>query len=364
MVIGIDASRAVRQPRTGSENYSWEIIQQIIRQDTVNTIRLYSPHLPKEKFAESPRTEWKILPQRRLWSQLRLAKELRDNPPDILFVPSHVVPIFCNVPSVVTIHGLEFRRFPRSYSSLDRRYLEFSTSVSASKAKRIIVPSESTKKDLVQFYKVKPDKITVIPHGYNQEVFAVSDHDDKPPIESPYIFFVGRIEERKNIRLLIDAFALLLKERKPISLVLSGKNGYGYDGIIKKIKSLPPSVQQKIILPGYLPQYDMVRYLRHARLFAFPSLYEGFGIPILEAMAVGTPVVASNSSSLPEVAGNAATLLPPNNALSWAAAFSRIINQPTTAKKMSEAGLAQVQHFSWAKAGTETLNVLNHVDKR
>jgi len=363
MIIGIDASRAVRQPRTGSENYSWEIIQQLIRQDSTNTIRLYSPHLPKEKFAESPRTEWKILPQRRLWSQFRLAKELRDNPPDILFVPSHVVPIFCQVPSVVTIHGLEFRRFPQSYSSFDRRYLEFSTSVSASKARHIITPSLSTKRDLVQYYKIKPEKITVIPHGYNQEVFSVSTQEDKPPIESPYIFFVGRIEERKNVRLLIDAFVLLLKERKPISLVLSGKNGYGYDSIIKKIKSLSPSIQQKIILPGYLPQYDMVRYLRHARLFAFPSLYEGFGIPILEAMAVGTPVVTSNSSSLPEVAGDAATLLAPDNALSWAAAFSRIINQPATAKKMSAAGLEQVKDFSWAKAGAATLEVLNHVRK-
>lgn len=361
MTIGIDASRAVKPIRTGPENYSWELLRRLVTLDSKVTFRLYAPHQPKEAFLSNPNIDWRILPEQRLWSQFRLAKEIRQNPPDVLFIPSHVVPLFSNVPTVVTIHDLAYQYFPQSYSNFDRRYLAFSTGVSASKARKIIVPSESTKRDLLKEYReLDGRKIVVIPHAYNQDIFKPSNSTDQPPVDPPYIFFVGRIEQKKNVRLLIEAFALLAKEKKTAKLVLSGRAGFGHEAIQQAIQALPPAIRNRIIEAGYLPQYDMVRYLQHATVFAFPSQYEGFGLAALEAMATGVPVVCSNTSSLPEVVGDTAITLPPTNALSWAAAFSRIMNQPELAKQLSTKAMARAKQFSWQRTAEATLVVLKN----
>lgn len=360
-LIGIDASRAVLSNKRGVEYYGWYIIKELLALDRTNHYRLYAPYLPTDSLGDYPNVEWKIIPAKRLWSQVHLAKEVRTNRPDVLFVPSHVVPLFANVKSVVTIHDTAYKYFPQSYSRLARQYLDFSTNVSAQKARKVLVPSHSTKNDLVKFYKTNPHKIIVTPEGYNQEVYNDHINYQSSPINAPYIFFVGRIEVRKNVELLIDAFVLLAKESKPTVLVLAGKPGYGYATIVQKIKSLPDSIQSRIILPGYFPMYDTARYLKYASVFAFPSQYEGFGIPVLEAMAMGTPVVCSNASSLPEVAGDAAVLLPPENPLRWAAAMSRILHQPEVANDLRQKGFAQAKKFSWQQAAKETLEVLEHV---
>lgn len=365
LTIGIDASRAVKQNRTGTEIYGWEIIKELAEIDRENHYFLYAPYLPKDRDAiKAKNFKWCILEQRRLWSQVRLARELKRNPPDVLFIPSHVVPVFSNIPSVVTIHDIAYEYFPRAYSYLQRRYLNFSTGVSIAKAKAVIVPSESTKRDLNRKYKNYDQKIVVIPHGYNEEIYNTKVGEvEPPPMQSPFILYIGRIEEKKNLRLLIDAFTLFAKEKKSINLVLAGSSGYGFDRIRDKIQSLPDYIRERILLPGYLPQYDMVRLLKSASLFAYPSFYEGFGLPVLEAMAVGTPAVCSNSSSLPEVAGDAAILLPPSNPLSWAAAFSRIINQPKFAQGMVEKGLKQAHKFSWRNTAEKTLEVILNAAK-
>jgi glycosyltransferase involved in cell wall biosynthesis len=353
-VIGIDASRAVRANRTGTEVYSWEIIRSLAKIDTINRYLLYAPHMPRERMVLPDNFEWRILPQRRLWSQVRLARELNDNPPDVLFVPSHVIPLLSRVPTVVTIHDLAYEFFPQAYPYWRRRYMRYSTGVSVGKAKKIIVPSESTKRDVMKEYKITGKKIEVIAHGYNSEIFHPDTGEGKPPLESPYILYVGRIEEKKNVKLLVEAFGLFAKEKKSIHLVLAGSLGFGHEKIQEAIKNLTPTINSRILLPGYLPEFDMVRYLRSAEIFAFPSFYEGFGLPVLEAMAVGTPTICSNSSSLPEVAGDGAMLLAPTNALAWAAAFSRIINQPALAKEQITRGLAQSKKFSWEKSARKT----------
>lgn len=363
-LIGIDASRAVRSNRTGTENYSWYLIKKLAEIDQKNRYLLYAPHTPKEEFGTFPNVEWRILPAKRLWSQIQLAREVRQNPPDVLFVPSHVVPIFSSVRAVVTIHDLAYKYYPNSYTSFDRRYLNFSTGVSVSKASRVLTPSVSTKRDLLKEYQMKPDKVVVTPLGYNEDVFNPSADYDAPPIGAPYIYYVGRIEEKKNLGLLIDAFALLAKEIKSVLLVLAGKPGFGYENIQLRIQALPENIRKRIIQPGYFPLYDSARYLKHARVFAFPSYYEGFGMPVLEAMALGTPVVCSNTSSLPEVAGEAAILLPPTNPLSWAAAMSRIIHQPEHVAALREKGFHQVKNFSWQQTARQTLEVLVNVAGR
>lgn len=360
-LIGIDASRAVKQNRTGTENYSWEIIRAMLQVDQKNRYRLYAPHLPGPDFGSFPNAEWKILPQQRLWSQLKLATEIRKNPPDVLFVPAHVVPLSTSIPSVVTIHGLEYIYSPQSYSTIARQYLNFSTSVSVGKAKKIIAPSQWTKNDVVKHYRCPAEKIIVISEAYDTKNFNQSRKVGERPIAELYIFSIGRLEDRKNQLLLIQAVSLLAKEKQPIKLVLAGKPGYGYEKIQAAVAALSPQVQELIVMPGYVNNDEAARYLKHAAVFAYPSKYEGFGIPMLEAFGAGTPVVASNSSCLPEIAGNAAVLLPPENPLSWAAAISRILHQKPYADELRQKGFAQAAKFSWHKAAVETLKVLEDV---
>ena len=173
LTIGIDASRAVKKIRTGPENYSYEIIRAILNLKSDHKFILYAPHMPYNEFPAGDNIEWRILPQQHLWSQFRLAREVNSRPPDVFFVPSHVVPLITHLPTVVTIHDLAFKYFPRSYSAFERRYQNFSTGVSVSKAARVIVPSQATLADLVKFYPAAKNKTTVIAHGYDKQgVFA------------------------------------------------------------------------------------------------------------------------------------------------------------------------------------------------
>lgn len=360
LIIGIDASRAVKKIRTGPENYSYEVIRAILNLKTDHKFILYAPHSPYNEFPTGENIEWKILPQQRLWSQYRLAREVNSNPPDVLFVPSHVVPLMSHLPTVVTIHDLAFKYFPQSYSAFERRYQNFSTGVSVTKSNRIIVPSQATLADLIKFYPTAKSKTSVIAHGYDKDLFKPADSREISPQNYPYILYVGRIEEKKNVRLLLDAFVLISKEKKRVNLVLGGRNGYGFEMIQGKIKNLPKEIRDRVFQPGHLPRYDMIRYLQHATIFAFPSQYEGFGLSVLEALACGLPVVCSDNSSLPEVTGDAAILLPPSNPLAWASAFSRVLNTPELATKMRQAAIKQVENFSWQTAAEKTLLEITH----
>lgn len=359
-LIGIDASRAVLSSRRGVENYSFEIIRQLIFLYQDNLFKLYTPYLPEEAWQINDNTQWKIIPAKRLWSQIQLAQEIRRNPPDVLFVPSHVIPILIKTKSVVTIHDLAYKYYPKSYSNFERRYLDFSTSASVSKASSIIVPSVSTKNDIITFHNIPSEKITVIPHGYDRNTFKL-DRSSSSPLNNPYFFFVGRLEERKNLVTLIQAFADFAKNDLETSLILAGKRGFGAEKIDTELEKLPKSVSRRIITPGHLPQYDIGRYMRHAVAFLFPSLYEGFGIPVLEAMASGTPVICSDSSSLVEVADNSALILDSKDINAWSNSMSKLKNDSNLRGKLIELGLKRVSNFSWEKSAHETMRVIKNV---
>ena len=363
-LFGIDASRAVKEKRTGTENYSWYIIRELLKLDKFNEYRLYAPHLPGEDFGTFSNASWKIIPQQRLWSQVALAKEVNTSSPDLLFSPSHVIPLLARVKSLAMVHDLAYKLFPHSYSPLARRYLDFSTQTSINKSSAGLTPSQSTKKDIEKIYKVKNKKIVVTPLGYNNQLFRPDADFDTSPLKEKYIYFVGRIETRKNVSLLIDAFNLLSKENKPVHLVLAGKPGYGYEKIKDKINSLPAQTQAKIHELGFISDQDSAKYLKHADIFAFPSLYEGFGLPILEALAMGTPTISSSTSSLPEITGDAAILLPPTDALTWAASMSRIIHQKDLADNLRKKGIEQAKKFNWQTTAKQTLEVLEYVANR
>lgn len=355
MTIGIDTSRVTKEHLTGTEYYSIEIIKAMAEIDQKDVFLLYAQKDPRPNLGKlNPNFITKIIPFPKLWSQIRLSWEMLAQKPDVLFVPSHLVPIYHPKNTIVTLHDLGFKHFPELYSPKEIIYHNWGMNFSAKHAKKIITPSEFTKKDLINTYSIDPDKITVIWHGFNKDLFKPSDATKKP-----YIFFIGRLEEKKNIIGMIKAYEFLRKEKNiKHKLILAGKPGFGYENIQKELEKLPKEIREDVVQLGYISEKEYVRYLQEAEIFLFTTLFEGFGMPIIEAFACGTPVVASNITSIPEIAGNAALLVDPKKPLKIAAALSKLIHDPGLRKSLILRGRVRSKIFSWETAGKKTLEVI------
>lgn len=373
MLIGIDASRAVKKQKTGTEYYSQQVIFGLAKIDKKNQYILYAAEPPEasDPLSDLPRNfRWKIMPFPRFWSQIRLSWEFifgREKL-DIIFEPAHTIPIFHPKKIAVTIHDLGFKYFPELYTPFERKYHNFSMDFSAKHAAHIITPSEFSKKDIIKIYKIPPEKITVIYHGYNKELYWPVGKNEKISAEisklKPYIFFIGRIEEKKNILGMLATYELLQREKGIVhKLVLAGRPGWGYDKIKEKINSLPREIRQDIVELGYTPEDKVAEYMRNADIFFFPSFFEGFGMPVIEAMASGAPVVASNVASLPEIVGEAGILVNPRNPAEMATALRRLIQNKKSREKLVAKGLARARDFDWQKSAKEHLAVFERIAK-
>jgi glycosyltransferase involved in cell wall biosynthesis len=232
----------------------------------------------------------------------------------------------------------------------------------------VIVPSQSTKTDVMRLYGVNPEKIAVIYEGYDEEVYK--PQDNLAPIEEvkreynisgKYILYVGTLEPRKNIPRLVEAFHSLKKGEVEHKLVVAGKLGWLYKDIFTTVTKL--NLENEVIFTGYIPQKELPILMGGAEVFAYPSLYEGFGLPPLEAMACGTPVIASNTSSLPEVIGDAGILVDPYNSKEIAQAMYRLISDEGLRQQMHQRGLNRAKMFSWEKTAQQTLKVFEIVHR-
>jgi len=374
MLIGINATAASRRPRTGVEEYTYQLIKHLTMLEETRRHRfvLYSnkqltinnKQLP-ENF-KVRQLKWPLP----MWTQVRLASEMLFYKPDVLFIPVHVLPTAHPKNSVVTIHGLEYEYYPEMYPWRHLRYLRWSTKYALEHAQKIIAVSENTKKDLIELYGGKPEKIEIVYHGVIGQGQSLRDSPASRPVpeglslQSPYILFIGRLEKRKNIEGLIEAFALLKEKYKiPHKLVLVGPrellgavparasferthfHGQSLDG-------------DQIITTGYVSEPEKWSLLKKADAFVLPSFYEGFGIPILEAQTVGCPVVTSNISSMPEVAGKGAILVEPKNIEQITEGIHKIISDSQLRKDLIAKGYQNVKRFSWQKCAQETLKIL------
>jgi len=362
MIIGIDASRSNIKQKTGTEYYSYEIIKGITRSKKYK-FRLYSK-TPINYLPKSENIENKVMRFPRLWSQFRLSLEIFLNSPDVLFEPAHTIPLYHGKKVVVTLHDVGFRYYPQLYTPLERYYHHFCMAFSVKHATQIIAVSNATKEDLVKLYKADKNKITVIYHGFDQKRYKPIQKDEKvsPEIKKylPYIYFIGRLEAKKNVKKLVRAYGNLRRNYPNIrhKLVLAGRPGYQYEEIKDEILNLPPDIQKDVIETGYVPDDIVSNFMRFASVFAFPSNFEGFGMPLLEAMASGVPIVASDKTSIPEVVQDAGYLCDPDDTEALEDGLAKVILDHKYREELIKKGLKRAKFFSWEKAAEETLKVI------
>lgn len=355
MHLGIDASRATAARRTGTEHYSLCLTQALLGQSGSNPVTLYFREPPPTGLFNSG--QHRIIPFPRMWTHLRLSWELLTRPPEVLFVPAHVIPAVCPVPAVVTVHDLGYRYFPDAHPLTQRLYLDLSTRFSARAAQHVLADSEATKRDLTQFYGTSPEKISVVYPGRDETLTRVDAAAVRAKYNLPekYLLHVGTLQPRKNLLRLIEAVS---HQPLAISLVLAGRAGWLSEPIITAARAA------NVRWLEFVPDKDLAGLYSGAEAFVFPSLYEGFGFPVLEAMACGTPVICADTSSLPEVAGDAALRVNPLDTAALAAAIERILTDAELRAALITKGYEQVKKFSWAKAAQETWKVLASVSRK
>jgi glycosyltransferase involved in cell wall biosynthesis len=354
MHIGIDASRATVARRTGTEHYARRLIEALLAQDGHRYTLYFRDAPPAGAFTGA---EQRVIPFPRLWTHLRLSYELLTRPrPDVLFVPAHVLPLAHPLPSVVTVHDLGYRHFPEAHPARQRLYLDWSTRFSARAATRVLADSHATQRDLERFYGVPAEKVSVVYPGLDEGLQRVDSAAVRARYGLPpdYLLHVGTLQPRKNLARLIEAAGRLRGQWPGLQLVLAGQAGWQAGPLLAQARAHADFVR----LLDYVPETDLAALLSGARVFVFPSLYEGFGFPVLEAMACGTPVVCANTSSLPELAGEAALLVDPLDTEALAAAISRVLAEPALAQNLVVRGHEQSQKFSWADAARQTVRVL------
>lgn len=364
MVIGIDASRANLRQKTGVEWYGYHVIREFGTMDTSNHYRLYTWEPLRDELASlPPNFEEVVVPPKRLWPYTALAAELKHHPVDRLFIPSHLVPRNYPEHTVVCVHDLGFRHFPENYSRWHYLSLTKGTQWSVEWAERVVVPSQAVANDVQRYYETPPTKVVTVPAGYDHRMFDhlkpkdVVETMQKHRIRDPYLLFVGRLESRKNVTRVIEAFYRLRDSGLfGGQLVLVGNPGQGYD----EIRDLISKQREKdsIIQPGYLPDDERSALYRGARAFIFPSLFEGFGIPILEAFAAETPVLTSRMGATAEVAGDAALLVDPESVGEIHAGMEQLLGDQALVEGLVERGRERVTHFSWRRTATEIYQLL------
>jgi glycosyltransferase involved in cell wall biosynthesis len=355
--IAIDASRAAAEKRTGTEWYSFELIRALIALDDRPPLTLYHRHSPPPEL-DGPSVHHRRINQRRLWTHLGLSRAMQRDNPSALFVPSHVIPVVHPKASIVTVHDLGYLAEPAAHPARTRRMLDMTTRWNARAAREIIAISGQTRDDLVRHYRVDPDKITVVHSGVDHDRFRPLPTDFVQPvlsrlgIERPYLFFLSTVQPRKNIVRLVEAWESLDRD---LTLVIAGASGWLSEPIERRIAESFAS--DRIRRLGFVADGDVPALYNGAEAFALPSLYEGFGMGVLEAMACGCPVVTSNQSSLPEVAGDAAVLVDPVDVRSIHDGIAEALT-PHRRAELVDAGLERARSFTWQQTARTTMDVI------
>ena len=386
MRIGIDYTAAVNQG-AGIGRYTRHLVQALLGLDAQDEFVLLTaggkpvragvsasePQIrpvpsdiqgkPSARFARLPLTEraWAIL-----WHRLRLPLwvELFSGRLDIFHSPDFALPPVRRARTVLTVHDLSFMRVPECSQPSLRAYLLRVVPSSVRRADMVLADSDSTRNDVIELLGVSPDRVRVIYPGVDDSFRRVQDTAVLAHVRQRYrlperfVLSVGTLQPRKNLTRLIEAYAQARLDTN-VKLVIAGGTGWLYEGIFRRVEEL--RLQSEVYFPGYVAEEDLPALYTLAELFLFPSLYEGFGLPPLEAMACGTPVVTSNVSSLPEVMGDAGLMVDPRDVEALASAMGRVLGESSLRCTMVQRGLSQAQRFTWPRTAEELLRLYHEV---
>lgn len=381
MRIGIDC-RTILNPESGERAgvgyYTYSLVRALLDLDHDNHYILFFDYRTKREAAQTFDQEnvtikflpfsgyGKFLPFG--YSHLLVAAAFAKQKLDVLHGPANIVPLGFRWPTVITLHDLAIYRHPEWFPTR-----VFSTRLlvpqSLKHANQIIAVSQSSKHDAQELFNIPDEKITVIPEAANVGMLNLRDKDQDVEriykLPKKYVLYVGTIEPRKNLPVLFKAWEQILRHRPEImngtQLILGGGVGHGGEDILPLIKKM--KLTKSIRHLGYLSHNHKIMLMKDAQAFVFPTLYEGFGLPVLEAMQLGVPVISTKTSSIPEVTGDAALLVEPNDVEGLAEAMQKVLSDGELRKSMSAKGKAQAAKFSWEKTAKQTLAVYNNVVK-
>lgn len=356
MRIGIDIQTTLGE-KTGFGFYVKNLTENLLKIDGNNQ---YSFFRPKRECDLSA-------PQRFYWDQFQIPRLAKKNKVEILHQPSFSVPIFYHGKVIVTVHDLIARLFGKDIPFFSRQFFGKWMPFSYRFTDKIIAISECTKNDIIKLLGVPEEKIKVIHLAAGKEFTRIFDNDeikrvkDKYKTGKKYLLHIGTLNPRKNLEFLIKVYKEIIADFPEYNLVITGKKGWYYEGLFKLVKKF--GLEKKVIFTGYIEDKDAPYLYNGATIFLFPSLYEGFGLPPLEAMACGCPVISSNTSSLPEVIATAGVLLSPKDIKSWVRNIKMILAKKNIRLEMSKKSILQARKFSWEKCAKETLEVYERLMK-
>lgn len=375
--IGIDVTAALTQGG-GIGRYTRELVHALVAEDPATSYRLFSARPPRNppvpdslpvaahvRHCPAPLDERWLY---RLWYRARLPLPVQTftGPLDLFHSPDFVLPpVSGRIPTILTVHDLSFVHYPETFPARLVAYLNAVVPRSVARATHVLADSEATRRDLADLWNVPAARLSVLYSGVNARFRPVTDADELAAVrrryglgDRPVVLAVGTVQPRKNYELLVRAFGRIAGQC-PHQLVIAGGVGWLADGLRETVRA--QGLEERVRLTGFVDDADLPALYATADLFVFPSLYEGFGLPLLEAMACGVPVVSSDASSLPEVARvdeggePAAVLLPPQDEAQWAATMLSLLNDAAARQWLVVAGRAQAQRFTWQRAAGQLL---------
>lgn len=313
--------------------------------------------MPKEREA----WQYIVLPSKPLWTIFALSPAIRKAKFDIFFSPTHYGPLFVPCPQVISILDLSYKHFSELFKKRDLLQLNLWGGYSVRRAAKIITISNSAKSDIIREYHVPEAGVEVVYLGVKDVGKSKMSKEEifkKYSVEGPFILFVGTLQPRKNIVRLVEAFSRI---KSNLQLVIIGRRGWQFEEILEAPRKY--GVSDRVRFLENIADEELPAFYENAELFILPSLYEGFGLPILEAMKYGCPVITSNVSSLPEAGGDAAVYFDPESVSDIAEKIEKVLSDESLAARMKREGFEQVKKFSWEKSARQVLKVLEEAAK-